>query len=101
MHNNRLLTLLILLVTLLSLFFSPSTTEKELFRGTDNQAVVLIENIQPDYTPWFDPLWTPPGGSVESFLFALQAALGSGILGFYLGRRSGRRQCAKKETDVH
>ena len=32
----------------------------------------------PDYEPWFEPLSEPASGEVESLLFALQAAVGSG-----------------------
>ncbi len=34
------------------------------------------------------PLWEPPSGEIESLLFALQAAIGAGLVGFYFGRRS-------------
>ena len=34
---------------------------------------------------------TGPAGEVESGLFALQAALGAGVLGYVLGRLRGRR----------
>ncbi len=97
MRNNTLLTLLAILITIAALFFSPATPDGEPFSGTDDQAVAMIETIQPGYRPWFDSLWEPPGGSVESLLFALQAALGSGFLGFFLGRRSARRQRTEKE----
>lgn len=35
-----------------------------------------------------------PSGDVESALFALQAALGAGVLAYYFGIRRGRRQGA-------
>lgn len=35
-----------------------------------------------------------PSGEVESALFALQAALGAGVLAYYFGVRKGRRQGA-------
>ena len=52
--------------------------------GTDNQAQNVIEQIAPDYQPWFESLFTP-GGKSESLLFALQAALGAGVIGYYVG----------------
>ena len=64
----------------------------EPFVGTDSQAVALITTLAPDYQPWVKSLWTPPGPEVESFLFALQAALGAGVVGYYLGRRERRRR---------
>lgn len=58
------------------------------FTGTDSKAVALITTLAPDYLPWVEVLWQP-GLEVEAFLFALQAALGAGGVGYYLGRRRG------------
>ncbi|MBF0147064.1 MAG: energy-coupling factor ABC transporter substrate-binding protein [Magnetococcales bacterium] len=59
------------------------------FEGTDGQAVEMIIQARPGYQPWFQPLWTPPSGEVESMLFAIQAALGAGFVGYVIGRRHG------------
>lgn len=62
------------------------------YAGADSQAQAAIE--ESGYEPWFAPLWTPPSKEIESLLFALQAALGAGLLGYVLGRlheRSRRR----------
>ena len=40
---------------------------------------------------WFEPLSEPASGEVESLLFALQAALGSGVVCFVLGRITARK----------
>ncbi|MDO4783739.1 MAG: energy-coupling factor ABC transporter substrate-binding protein [Propionibacteriaceae bacterium] len=53
------------------------------FGGTDAAATEAIE--ESGYQPWFDSLFSPASGEVESGLFALQAALGAGALGFVLG----------------
>ena len=42
--------------------------------------------------PWFQPFWEPPGGGTESLLFALQAALGAGFIGYYFGLKRGERK---------
>ncbi|WP_295389164.1 energy-coupling factor ABC transporter substrate-binding protein [uncultured Thiodictyon sp.] len=64
----------------------------EPFTGADDQAAAAISASRPDYRPWFAPLWEPPSGEIESLLFALQAALGAGLLGYYLGQRRGQSQ---------
>lgn len=67
------------------------------FGGTDAAASEQIEESNKNYEPWFTPLWEQPGGEVESGLFALQAAIGAGILGFVLGTFRERR---KRSTET-
>jgi cobalt/nickel transport protein len=62
------------------------------FGGSDDQATAMIASIQPTYRPWATPIWEPPSAEVESLLFALQAALGAGLLGYYFGRRRGQAE---------
>jgi cobalt/nickel transport protein len=64
----------------------------EAYAGSDSTAVSAIETIDPNYRPWFSPVFEPSSGEVESGLFALQAAIGGGALGFVIGRLSGRRR---------
>jgi cobalt/nickel transport protein len=60
------------------------------YAGADGQARAAIEET--GYQPWFSALWTPPSAEIESLIFAAQAALGAGILGYVLGRTHGRRK---------
>lgn len=64
---------------------------EEKFRGSDGQAVLVVETLRPGYEPWSEPLWEPPGEEIESLLFGLQAAIGSGALCYALGYWRGRR----------
>lgn len=66
---------------------------KGAFKGSDDRATEAISAIAPGYEPWAEPIWTPPSDEVGSMLFALQAALGAGVIGYAIGRRrsgSGR-----------
>nr|WP_286183928.1 energy-coupling factor ABC transporter substrate-binding protein [Clostridium sp. CCUG 7971] len=57
------------------------------YGGADGEAEDLIGQINPEYEPWFNSLYEPPSGEIESLLFSTQAALGAGVIGYYLGSR--------------
>ncbi len=82
----------ILVVVVAVAVFALVTPEGTNFPGTDTLAKEAINQIRPHYRPWFSPVWEPPGGAMESLLFALQAALGAGFIGFYFGYLYGRRR---------
>ncbi|MBW6509800.1 MAG: energy-coupling factor ABC transporter substrate-binding protein [Desulfuromonadales bacterium] len=84
-HQNLLLILAVILLALLPLGVVQTDKDVETFTGADGEAMVAINQIAPDYEPWFNPFWEPPSGEIESLLFALQAALGGGFIGYYLG----------------
>ncbi|MEU8459997.1 energy-coupling factor ABC transporter substrate-binding protein [Streptomyces sp. NPDC029003] len=89
---NTLLLLVVAALAVLPLALGLGDGKKEPFAGADAQAESAITELKPDYEPWFSPLYEPPSGEVESALFALQAALGAGVLAYYFGVRKGRRQ---------
>ncbi len=65
------------------------------FGGADGAAADAIAEIDPNAHPWFKPLWSPPGSETESLLFALQAALGAGVIGYYFGLKKGEKRRAR------
>ncbi|MDQ1034230.1 cobalt/nickel transport protein [Streptomyces sp. V3I8] len=89
---NTLLLLVVAALAVLPLALGLGDHKKEPFTGSDAEAETAITEIEPDYEPWFSPLYEPPSGEIESALFALQAALGAGVLAYYFGLRRGRRQ---------
>jgi cobalt/nickel transport protein len=72
---------------------------EEPFAGADAQAEQAIVEDHPDYEPWFSPLYEPPSGEIESALFALQAAIGAGVIGYYFGVARTRRRYAAAGRD--
>lgn len=94
MRENRWVTpfILVALVALFAWSFiaAPSPQEgEEAFGGTDAAVTTRLE--EEGHEPWFNPLFEPGSGEIESGLFALQAALGAGVLGYALGNLRGRR----------
>lgn len=68
----------------------PAGTQTGLFRGTDDQASTAVQTLAPGYTPWFTSIYKTPSPEIDSLLFALQAALGAGFIGYYIGYSRGR-----------
>jgi len=88
----------LLLVIVGVLAFAPlMMTRGAKFSGADDQAKNAITTLNPNYVPWFKPFWKPPSAEVESFLFALQAAIGSGFVFYYLGYSKGKHSANKKD----
>lgn len=69
------------------------------FGGTDDKAVRVITEINTGYKPWFSPLFEPKSQEMESSLFALQAAVGAGVVGYGIGYMRGRKK--KEEAADH
>lgn len=69
------------------------------FAGSDSQAEKAVTEINPDYKPWFSPIFEPKSGEVETLIFSVQAALGAGILGYFLGYMRGRRKKEEEDKD--
>ena len=78
----------------LSFILAPKPTDAESFAGSDSVVTQVIEDE--GYEPWFSPIFEPGSGEIESGLFALQAALGAGLLGFALGNLRGRSSARKQ-----
>ncbi|MFF2912340.1 energy-coupling factor ABC transporter substrate-binding protein [Paenibacillus sp. NPDC057934] len=83
--KNAWMFLVVVLLVVLPLLF----VEGE-FGGADDAAEGAITEIDPSYTPWFKPLTELPG-ETESMLFALQAAIGAGVIGYTIGLLKGRQ----------
>lgn len=86
-QKNLILIALVALIAVVPLIFVDGE-----YGGADGEAEEAITQIDPDYEPWFSPLFEPKSGEIESLLFALQAALGAGVIGFALGRITSRKK---------
>jgi cobalt/nickel transport protein len=88
--KNILLLCIVVVLAIIPMIFNKGAE----FSGADGQAEEFIGEIAPSYEPWFESIWEPPSGEIESLLFALQAALGAGFIayffGYFIGKRKGR-----------
>jgi cobalt/nickel transport protein len=81
----ELLTLGVI-VLFIAAFAYVSSTQNHEWGGADGQAEDVISDLTGGtYIPWFQSIYQPPSGEIESLLFALQAAIGSLIIGYFLG----------------
>ncbi len=86
-QKNAILLLLVVILAAAPLWLLPDAE----FSGADGEAAELIEATVPGFEPWFEPVLEPASGEIESLLFALQAAVGSGVVCFILGRITARK----------
>jgi cobalt/nickel transport protein len=91
----------IVLLTVLPLWFAaappaePGMEAPAAFGGADERAQQAIGSIAPGYKPWFEPVFAPASGEIASLLFALQAALGAGVIGYWLGLSVARERARR------
>lgn len=101
--SNKKFIIIALLLLCVAIAVVPLVTlgNSAAFGGSDDAAGDMITSIDSNYTPWF----TAPfeklfaggeiPGEIESLLFCLQAAAGSGIFFFVLGRLTMRAKMRK------
>ncbi|MGV8174896.1 MAG: energy-coupling factor ABC transporter substrate-binding protein [Methanothrix sp.] len=82
----EIITLGIILLFIAAFAYVSSTRQNQEWSGADSQAEGVISDLTGgSYTPWFQSIYEPPSGEIESLLFSLQAAIGSLIIGYFLG----------------
>lgn len=103
--RNWLILAAVVLLTVLPLWLAappaigPDGIPGEAFGGADNKAQEAIGEIAPGYRPWFSPLIEPASSEIASLLFALQAALGAGFIGYWLGASVTRERLRREMNE--
>ncbi len=92
-RQNWLLAVAVVVLAVIPLVFVRGE-----YGGSDDQAKKAITEIQPSYKPWFNHLFEPASGEIASLLFASQAALGAGVVGYVIGLYKGRSQ-SRQQSD--
>ena len=102
--HNLMMILMVIVLAVIPLWIVekpealPGGEEVTLFGGADDKVKDMIGEINPDYKPWFEPLIEPASGEIASLLFALQAAIGAGFIGYFLGIAVTRDKLLKRKT---
>jgi cobalt/nickel transport protein len=88
----------LLIIGVVSLALLPLFVVKEgKFGGADDQGKEEIIKIDPNYKPWFSSILQPASSEIAGLLFAAQAALGAGVVGYAIGLYKGRTEAASKQ----
>ncbi len=82
----------VLAIAVVALAAFPLVFVRGEYSGSDDQASGAIKESHPTYEPWFKPLFEPASSEIESLLFASQAAMGAGVIGYVIGLYKGRSQ---------
>jgi cobalt/nickel transport protein len=94
MEKKHVIMLLIALLIVAIPFFLYNGKGAGYFSGSDDKGSLAIEET--GYHPWFSSIWKPPSSEMENLLFALQAAIGALIIGYFLGYYTGKRKIQGK-----
>ena len=86
LKKNLLLLLGVVILAILPIFMLQDAE----FGGADGEAEEAITEIATDYEPWFNAIWEPPSGEIESLLFVLQSVIGALIIGYFIGYMRGK-----------
>ena len=95
LKKNLILAVLVVVIAIIPLLFLKNAE----FAGADDKAEKEITKIDVNYKPWFSSVWQPPSGEIESLLFSLQAAIGSGIVCYFFGYSKGKLKTSEGKKD--
>ncbi|QEA51882.1 energy-coupling factor ABC transporter substrate-binding protein [Loigolactobacillus coryniformis] len=90
--QNLILVVLVIILCVIPFFVAKGGS----FTGSDDQGTAQIRKNDPSYKVWIHPLWTPPSGEVESFLFTVQGSIGTGIIAYIIGNAHGKRKARQE-----
>ncbi len=100
--KDKKIIAVLLMVVLLMIVIPLFALKGAEFGGSDDAGSQVVEEIQGEYEPWFNPvLETLIGGElpgeVESLMFCVQTGIGVGIIAFVLGRFVERKKWEDKK----
>ena len=90
-YENIILALLVVVIVIAPMImYSGLGEDQGYFGGSDDQGSDGVSET--GYQPWFSSFWEPPSGEIESLLFAVQAAIGAIIIGYFFGYWRGQNK---------
>lgn len=97
MSKNKKIVVLLLICAFLLILIPLMLQRGSEFSGSDTSGSQTIEEVDPDYQPWFTPvmerfLGHELPGELETLFFCIQTGIGVGILSFAFGYLVARKK---------
>ena len=85
--DNKIYILLLVIVAIIVIaplaIYNGHGEDDGYFGGSDDAGGQVIE--ESGYKPWFESIWEPPSGEIQSLIFCVQTAIGAIIIGYFFG----------------
>lgn len=85
--GNKIKNTLLITICLVILIIPFMLHRDSEFEGSDAQGEEMIMALDERYEPWISPIFPDIPGEIETLLFTIQAAMGGGFIGYYMGRK--------------
>ncbi len=88
-------------IAVVSLALFPILFVQGKYEGADDRSSAAIQELDKNYQPWVKPILNPASCEIQTFLFAAQAAIGAGTLGYIIGLYKGRYKGRSQRQPVN
>lgn len=99
--NKKLINIVLLLMVVVLIVIPMVLNPSGEYSGTDQNALGMIEEVAPNYEPWYEVLWAPPSGEIESLMFTIFASSGAAVLAYFIGYKKGQLAVSKAEPSAN
>ena len=104
MSKNKKTVIILLIVAALIAIIPFLALRGAEFGGSDDAGSQVVEEVSPDYEPWFTPVLESAiggelPGEIESLIFCIQTGIGAGVIFFFVGRFYARKKLGKANEE--
>ena len=104
MSKNKKTVIILLIVAALIAIIPFLALRGAEFGGSDDAGSQVVEEVSPDYEPWFTPVLESAiggelPGEIESLIFCIQTGIGAGVIFFFVGRFYERKKLGKANEE--
>ena len=105
MSKNKKTVIILLIVAALIAIIPFLALRGAEFGGSDDAGSQVVEEVSPDYEPWFTPVLESAiggelPGEIESLIFCIQTGIGAGVIFLFVGRFYERKKLGKANEEL-